>query len=487
MRNDENTLSVSETTKNESLFILAKPLRGVSETTKPRQVYMKRRNTADRIRKDDGQNAISLPFDEVSVPTDTIDSVEIPSLSLTENMKTKKPTKAYAKRRISTERIRNDETIEGVCETTKVTEAYPKQRMTPERMRNDEVRTVKEVRLKPGKAPLLPERYPNEDLFICDVLDAIPKDDMASMEHPMFTLATRPDMRTVHYEHNGNTVSILPSAVGLATIHDKDILIYCVSQLIAKINREEPVGRTVYLKAYDLLSWSNRQISGDGYQRLIAALDRLAGTRIKTNIKAGDEVITESFGLINEYRVVRNVETGVMSEIKITLSDWLFKMVQGKSVLTLHRDYFRLRKPLERRIYEIARKHCGSQPRFKLSIDILHKKSGSAGNIRLFRQTLRELEASNHLPDYVIELVNDGVVFHHRDHLPKLGAAKAKVPYVDPEGMHDAKQVAPGYDVYALYQEWGDWWIASGCPELKSANAAFVGFCRHKNQQKPLR
>ncbi|MCA9184408.1 MAG: replication initiator protein A [Pirellulaceae bacterium] len=28
-------------------------------------------------------------------------------------------------------------------------------------------------------------------------------------------------------------------------------------------------------------------------------------------------------------------------------------------MLTLHRDYFRLRKPLERRVYEIARKHCG--------------------------------------------------------------------------------------------------------------------------------
>jgi len=28
--------------------------------------------------------------------------------------------------------------------------------------------------------PLLPVRHPNQDLFICDVLDAIPKDDMAT-------------------------------------------------------------------------------------------------------------------------------------------------------------------------------------------------------------------------------------------------------------------------------------------------------------------
>jgi hypothetical protein len=52
---------------------------------------------------------------------------------------------------------------------------------------------------------LLPERHPTYDLFICDVLDAIPKDDMASMEHPIFSLSTKPDMRELHYEHNGNT------------------------------------------------------------------------------------------------------------------------------------------------------------------------------------------------------------------------------------------------------------------------------------------
>src|SRR3546814_6285608 len=40
------------------------------------------------------------------------------------------------------------------------------------------------------RTPLLPVRHPNQDLFICDVLDAIPKDDMASMEHPVFSLST---------------------------------------------------------------------------------------------------------------------------------------------------------------------------------------------------------------------------------------------------------------------------------------------------------
>jgi len=46
------------------------------------------------------------------------------------------------------------------------------------------------------KSALLPQRHPNHDLFICDVLDAIPKDDMASMEHPIFSLATKASVDT---------------------------------------------------------------------------------------------------------------------------------------------------------------------------------------------------------------------------------------------------------------------------------------------------
>src|SRR5215831_9924977 len=79
-----------------------------------------------------------------------------------------------------------------------------------------------------GKSALLPQRHPNHDSFICDVLDAIPKDDMASMEHPIFSLATKAYTRIRNV-----VVEIAPSVRGLATIHDKDILIYCISQLMA--------------------------------------------------------------------------------------------------------------------------------------------------------------------------------------------------------------------------------------------------------------
>ena len=51
--------------------------------------------------------------------------------------------------------------------------------------------------------PLLPDRHPQKDFFILDISDVVPKDDMASMEHPLFSLATKPDMRMALYQRAG--------------------------------------------------------------------------------------------------------------------------------------------------------------------------------------------------------------------------------------------------------------------------------------------
>ena len=67
------------------------------------------------------------------------------------------------------------------------------------------------------------------DFFVCDIFDALPKDDMATMEHPVFSLSTRPDLRVLRYARGVVTIEVTPSVRGLATIHDKDILIYCLS------------------------------------------------------------------------------------------------------------------------------------------------------------------------------------------------------------------------------------------------------------------
>jgi plasmid replication initiation protein len=333
-----------------------------------------------------------------------------------------------------------------------------------------------------GKLALLPQRHPNHDLFICDVLDAIPKDDMASMEHPIFSLSTKPDTRVLRYEHRDVVVEIIPSVRGLATIFDKDILIYCISQLMAKKNAGEPLAQTLHLNAHDVLVWTNRETSGDAYRRLLEAFERLRGTTITTNIKTNGEAEGQVFGLIEKAKVIRQTRSGRMSEIEVKLSDWVYRIIEGSEVLTLSRDYFRLRKPTDRRIYELARKHCGEQDEWKISLELLHKKTGAGSHYREFKSMIRELVKNDHLPDYQVALDDEMVVFRNRMALqPK----DIRYPVLDPEAYLHAKQVAPGYDVYWLEQEWRDWWVESGMPELGFPGKAFVGFCKSRYLRNP--
>ena len=66
-----------------------------------------------------------------------------------------------------------------------------------------------------------------------------------------------------------------------------------------------------------------------------------------------------------------------------------------------------------------------------------------------------------------------------------LRLAEVRYPILDPEAYHDAKLVAPGYDVHYLEQEWRDWWVESGMPELGFPGKAFVGFCKKRYQMNP--
>jgi plasmid replication initiation protein len=325
--------------------------------------------------------------------------------------------------------------------------------------------------------PLLPDRHPNHDLFICDVLDAIPKDDMASMEHPVFSLSTKPDMRHLRYEHNGNTLEIIPSGIGLATVHDKDVLIYCASQIIAKMREGKTPARTVRLKAYDLLVFSNRQTSGEGYRKLKAGLDRLRGTTIKTNIRTDNIKITEGFGLIDRYKIVERSQVDErMIAIEITLSEWLYNAVCGYEVLTLHRDYFRLRKPMERCIYELARKHCGANRKWTVRLETLKTKIGTTAPLKKFRFNVKKLVETNHLPDYTMSLSGDAVTFANRR--TPAGDGNARLPLLMPETFEKARRAAPGWDVYHLENQWRDWIADREKP--KNPDAAFIAFCRQK-------
>ena len=324
-----------------------------------------------------------------------------------------------------------------------------------------------------------------DDFFICDFLGPPPKDDMASMEHPLFTLATRPDRRILRYSHGEAEIEVTPSVKGLPTIHDKDVLIFCVSQLMAAVNAGRPTSAVLRLKAHDLLRATNRETSGDGYRRLREALERLSGTRVVTNLATGGIETTRGFGLIDGWEIVRRARMGRMILVTVVLSDWIYRSVLSKSVLTLSRDYFLLRKPLERRVYEIARKHCGRQTEWRVGLETLLKKSGSTSPRRVFRKMIRDMAADDALPDYSLALGEDDIVLIRSR--GRLDAGAGEAPRLGPDAHARAREAAPGYDPYWLEAEWLRFWHGSGRPALRSPDAAFVAFARARAARAPQR
>ena len=77
----------------------------------------------------------------------------------------------------------------------------------------------------------------------------------------------------------------------------------------------------------------------------------------------------------------RETTSGRMSELMVRLSDWVYRIIQGSEVLTLSRDF-----------------------EWKISLNVLHKKTSASSHSREFKSMIRELVQHDHLPDYRVSL-----------------------------------------------------------------------------------
>lgn len=322
----------------------------------------------------------------------------------------------------------------------------------------------------PETSPLLPDRHPQKDLFICDIVDAVPKGDMASMEHPVFSLATKPDMKIRRYESGDSFIEISPSRYGLATIHDRDILIYCISQCMAALNEGRKVHKNIRFKAKDLLVATNRQTSGRGYELLKDAFRRLQGTQIETNIKQGGKEYFKVFSIIESAEIIKETREGRMLDVEVTLSDWVFDAIENNHILTLNRQYFQLRRPLERKLYEIARKHCGNQKKWSISLEKLKEKCGSSSTLKEFKRLISKISLDDglhfHFPDYAIEIRENLAIF-----TPK----NKRYPFLKAINQKNS----------LLRTEWKEW-VKRKNIKVSDEEAHFKAFCetkRFKEQQ----
>lgn len=294
------------------------------------------------------------------------------------------------------------------------------------------------VQPSPNAASELDDFFEQGELFACELSNWPIKDDLASMEFPLFSLAKQKDTATREFRRGNKIVRIIPSSVGAATVFDKDLLLYVASQIVAGIKQGLPVSRSVQVETRDFLLGTKRSDGGASFDRIIDMLRRLRGTTIETNIPTGKEKITQTdgFAMIDNYRVLsqeniaykkKNPKTGVYEDFEIervlsfsvTLSEWLYNALLNFEVLTLSPRYFELTSSIDRRLYELARKHCGEQVMWKINIDLLAEKIGTTRERFKLRANIRDAIKSDALPEYRIALDTgadpDFIVFYTRD------------------------------------------------------------------------
>lgn len=288
---------------------------------------------------------------------------------------------------------------------------------------NSLVEKVEAIRIrqleKNKEKSLAPKKYLQSDFFVLDLIDYAIKDDLASMEAPVYSLTTKKDSALWRWTSSDGkkTVDIAPGFYGRATMHDKDVIIYCTSQLIAAMNDGKNPSNVIRFTAYDFLVTTDRGTSGRDYERLCDALNRLTGMQITTNIMTGNRRAAKGFGLIDAWTIVeKSPNNNRMVAVEVKLSTWIFNAIKSHEVLTINRNYFRLRKPLERRLYEIARKHVGQQGFWEIGIEALREKCGSkVSRLRRFREELEKIIETDTLPDYRFVLNEEKARFYSRD------------------------------------------------------------------------
>ena len=330
--------------------------------------------------------------------------------------------------------------------------------------------------------PMYPVRH-QPNLFSLDISSVSLKDVQQQMEFPFFSLSKRPDHSFLRYsDRHGNSLEVVPSGLGLPTIYDKDILIYAISQIMERLNRGEEASRHLIIYAADVLEFANRTKSGRDYKSLEGAFLRLRGCTIKTNIRTGDEVETRVFGLIEEGGFIRKYGIdGRLQHVELILSRWLWRAIEARQVLTLHPDYFRLRQPLERRLYEIARKHCGTQAEWKISLRLLHEKCAARSQLKLFRHRLRKLVEKGDLLDYAMTYTadQDMVIFHRQEGslVDRIPTAYERNEIKLPESVtvEARRQHGPAVDLATAERDWRRWMDRKGVRPSNPA-ALFLSF-----------
>jgi plasmid replication initiation protein len=372
------------------------------------------------------------------------------------------------------------------------------------------------------------------DLFLPYLSDLDLRDQREMMERPFFSLSKSKRLKPIDYTSpDGRTwvhVSANPN-YGMATIWDADILIYCASVLNdMKERRANDIPRVLRVMPYDILRSIGRPVSGRSYALLVAALDRLQSTTIKTNIRA-EQRREATFSWLDSWAQIVDEKTERSRGISLALSNWFYEgVLMAGGVLSIDRAYFDITGGRERWLYRVARKHAGGagEAGFSIALPTLFEKSGAEGQYRRFKFEVAAIVRENALPGYDLQFVEAASSPEPLLHIvrrsdpssaDKRRAAGARAPaktappkpeargvtpasasapqgpakrtlaseephgYLTDETLAHLRQHYRGWDFHALHAEFKAWIRSADERMPERYQSAFIGFVRRYHEK----
>lgn len=279
--------------------------------------------------------------------------------------------------------------------------------------------------------------YTQLDLFQADYNDIAMRALQEVMERPFFALTNnRPRFKPIRYQTKDAEIIISGGEPhGIATIFDHDILMWLVSHIVQAKDDGKPHSPQIDFKPFDCLHGIYRQLGGRQYKLLTNALRRLSNTHIVTDIRKKDQIplskseqhrLEVGFHWIESYGInyVKHGNKEKMKGITAVIPNWLYQgALKHGNVLTIDERYFALRSGLERVLYMIVRKHCGSQEEgFPISMKRLYEKTGSDSPFKDFASRVRKIVERDPLPEYTMSIYkgkhgDEIVYFYKRSYL----------------------------------------------------------------------
>jgi plasmid replication initiation protein len=238
---------------------------------------------------------------------------------------------------------------------------------------------------------------------------------------PLFDLSKSGSKKRIAYSHNSVWFEVLAvEGQGVATLYDRDLLLYAGTLLIEKLERGENSGNAVVFSARDFYRIAGRvdggrSAGGSAYDRLEKAVERLKGSLIKTNAEVSGRGSKVMFNWLESgsgftYELDSSGERR-LKHIRVVLNPWICEALRSnRRLLAVHKRYFEL-KPVSRRLYDLARVHCGdaetSWSTWRTSIGQLLTETGADMTLSQLKRYLVAVEQEDSLLEYRVRVLDE--------------------------------------------------------------------------------